>query len=96
MVDCCEAYSPTQREEEWDLVDEEDIQREDNIPVESLYFRRYFYEISGHRDGFVPDGLSLESSNVLTPDFECDIHVIDGHWTVFYLGTLHDPPKVLS
>jgi hypothetical protein len=45
--------------------------------------------------GFAPGGLCFQRRNILSPDLECILHVLNRHGTVLDLVTADDPLKVV-
>jgi hypothetical protein len=50
-----------------------------------------FYKVLCYRMGFAPGGLYFQRRNILSPDLECILKVLNRHGTVLDLFTADDP-----
>lgn len=95
MGDSGEADVPAVGEEEWNLVDKEDVSRKVNFLVEFEDGWRDLEVVSGDWFRCGPGGLALEGSNVGSPNSLSQFDISEGHWTVLDGVTL-DYPFVVS
>jgi hypothetical protein len=95
MIDRREANFATQRQEERNLVDKENIECQENLSVKFQQLRRDLYKVLCHRAGFAPSGLPFQCGDVLPPNLEGNVDILDRHWTVLDLVAPNHPLKIL-
>ena len=61
------------------------IGRQEKLFMELQQLRRNFHEVPSYRIRFTPSGLSFQRGDVLPPDLEGNVDVLDRHWAVLDL-----------
>ena len=95
MVHRCEAYFLTQCQKERNLVDEENIDCQENFFVQFQQLHWDFHKVPCHRIGFAPRGLSFLCRNVLPPNLEGNVDILDHYRTVLNLVAPNHPLEIL-
>ncbi len=95
VVDRFEADVATQHQQKRYFVDKEDVKRQKSLFVELEQPHRNSNYVPCHWIRFAPHGFAFEGCNILSPDLEGNVTILDRHWAVLYLVALYHPFKVL-
>jgi hypothetical protein len=94
VVDSRETDITTERQEEENLVDKEDIGCQKKHDCGALVTPWVFYIVPSHRNRLAPSGLAFSRCDYIVPNLQSNIDVLDCHRKIIFMITSNHPLEI--